>query len=114
MARLIRGNVGVPRFETVTRVIKCFGRVPMFYYLAHILLIHILAVIAAWLSGYTFNDMVLHGGVNAEPALKGFGFPLIVVYVVWMLVVVLLYPLCKMFDRYKIENGQRKWWLSYL
>jgi len=102
------------RLFRISQAIKCFGRVPMFYYLAHILLIHIFALIAAWLSGYTFGSMFLHGPVYMEPALKGYGFPLIVVYVVWLLVVVLLYPLCKIFDRYKMENGQRTWWLSYV
>jgi uncharacterized membrane protein len=111
VARLNRGNAGVPRLAAVTR---CYGCVPMFYYLAHILLIHILAMIAAWLSGYTFGNMVLHGPVIIEPALKGYGFPLVVVYVVWLLVVVLLYPLCKMFDRYKTAHVQDKWWLSYI
>jgi len=40
-----------------------------------------------------------------------FGFNLWVVYAVWIAVVVLLYPLCKWYNRYKAEHSQ--WWLSY-
>ena len=46
-------------------------------------------------------------------ALKGFGFNLIAVYLIWIAVIVLLYPLCKKFDSYK-QNHKEKWWLSYL
>ena len=42
----------------------------------------------------------------------GFGYSLWVVYVVWMLIVVSLYPLCRWFG--KIKAGRRYWWLSYL
>ncbi|MEP7318186.1 MAG: hypothetical protein ABI921_05585, partial [Panacibacter sp.] len=45
--------------------------------------------------------------------IKGYGFSLSVVYLVWIAVVVVLYPLCKRFDRYK-QQHKEKWWLSYL
>ncbi|MFT3704851.1 MAG: hypothetical protein QM802_20970 [Agriterribacter sp.] len=48
-----------------------------------------------------------------SPNLAGSGFSLPVVYLVWVLVVVLLYPLCKYYDRYK-QAHKEKWWLSYL
>jgi uncharacterized membrane protein len=98
-----------------TNFVTIFGRTPMFYYLAHILLIHILATFAALLSGYPLQSMILHTGVNFEPVLKeGYGFPLIIVYLVWMVVILLLYPLCKWFDKYKRKNVNSKWWLSYV
>lgn len=102
-------------YQPWTQFITIFGRVPMFYYLAHILLIHILAIFAAWLSGYTFGDMVLSTAVNDAPQLKsGYGFPLVITYLVWVTVVVLLFPLCKWFDKYKRDNVGKKEWLSYL
>ena len=84
----------------LTKKITIFGRVPMFYYLAHILLIHILATIAALMTGYP-EMIVLNNGVNFIPALKGYGFDLAIVYLVWIGLVLLLYPFCKWFDRYK-------------
>jgi uncharacterized membrane protein len=95
--------------------IVVFGRVPMFYYLAHILAIHILAVIAAIFFSNTpwMNIAVLNDGVNSTPALKGFGYNLAVVYLVWAGLILLLYPFCKRFDDYKRANVLQKPWLSY-
>ncbi len=99
--------------NTLTKKIAVFGRVPMFYYLAHILLIHILASIAALITGYPAM-IVLNNGVNAIPELKGYGFDLSTVYLVWIGLILFLYPCCKWFDRYKKINQSKKWWLSYL
>jgi uncharacterized membrane protein len=96
-----------------SRMALTLGRVPMFYYLLHIYLIHILAVIAAVATGYRVKDMVFSTWVTDSPNLKGYGFNLSVVYVVWIFVVLSLYPLCKWFARYK-ANHREQWWLSYL
>jgi len=90
-----------------------FGRVPFFYYILHLYLIHILAMGAAQLTGYGWQIMILPDWIGYIPALKGYGFPLWIVYTVWVAVILLLYPLCKKFDRYK-SNHKEKWWLSYL
>jgi len=94
--------------------ITVFGRVPMFYYLVHIPLIHGLAILAAMASGHSAADMVnLTTWVTANPQLKGYGFSLPVVYVVWIGVILLLYPVSRRFDVYKRANQSRQWWLSY-
>jgi uncharacterized membrane protein len=98
----------------ISQRIKILGRVPMFYYLLHLYLIHILAVIAAVLSGYEASDMVFNTWVTDSPNLVGYGFKLWVVYAVWISVVIILYPLCKWYDRYRITNQREKWWLSYV
>ena len=90
-----------------------FGRVPFFYYIIHIYLIHILAMIAAQLSGFGWHAMILHKFVTQVEELKGYGFPLWVVYAVWASVIISLYPLCKRFADYKMAHKE-KWWLSYL
>lgn len=90
-----------------------FGRVPFFYYILHLYLIHLIALIFAEFSGFGWRSMILHNWVTESPALKGYGFPLWVVYTVWIFVIVLLYPLCKKFDTYK-QAHKEKWWLSYL
>lgn len=90
-----------------------FGRVPFFYYILHLFLIHGLALVAAELTGFGWRSMILTDWVIFVPELKGFGFNLAVVYVVWMLVIVSLYPLCRKFDRYKLAHKEQ-WWLSYL
>ncbi|MCF0061774.1 heparan-alpha-glucosaminide N-acetyltransferase domain-containing protein [Dyadobacter chenwenxiniae] len=94
-------------------VVSVFGRVPMFYYLAHLYLIHMMAMGAAVLSGYEWADMILTTSVNNAIALKGYGFNLPIVYIIWIAVVLILYPICKKFDQYKRANQSTKWWLSY-
>jgi hypothetical protein len=86
------------------------GRVPMFFYLAHIYLIHTLALLAAKFSGYNWNDMISQKPLI--PVINGYGFPLAIVYLTWLIIVSLLYPLCKWYDDYKSRHN--KWWLSYL
>ena len=90
-----------------------FGRVPFFYYILHLYLIHLLAVFAAYFTGFGWQAMVLPTFITRVEALKGYGFNLITVYLVWIVVILLLYPLCKKFDNYK-QSHKEKWWLSYL
>ncbi|MBX9733598.1 MAG: heparan-alpha-glucosaminide N-acetyltransferase domain-containing protein [Chitinophagaceae bacterium] len=90
-----------------------FGRVPFFYYILHLYLIHFLALIAAELTGFGWQKMILPTFPTRVEALKGYGFNLVTVYLIWIFVIVLLYPLCKKFDTYK-QNNKDKWWLSYL
>jgi uncharacterized membrane protein len=94
-----------------------FGRVPLFYFILHFYLIHALAVIAAWLrygtaaAKFTFSPLPsMRGPRDLFPA--EFGYSLWVVYAVWILTVVALYPLCRWFA--KIRSTRRDWWLSYL
>lgn len=90
-----------------------FGRVPFFYYILHLYLIHFLALIAAELTGFGWQKMILPTFPTRVEALKGYGFNLVTVYLIWIFVIALLYPLCKKFDTYK-QNNKDKWWLSYL
>lgn len=90
-----------------------FGRVPFFYYILHIYLIHALAMIAAQLTGFGWQSMVLDTPVWFAEGLVGYGFSLPIVYVVWIAVVLALYPACVWFNRLK-SNNRQWWWLSYL
>jgi len=90
-----------------------FGRVPFFYYIIHIYLIHLIAIGLATLSGFVWEkNMILVAWGIMENPIPGYGFPLWVVYVVWISVILVLYPICKKFDRYK-QGNKDKWWLSY-
>jgi uncharacterized membrane protein len=90
-----------------------FGRVPMFFYILHIFVIHLVAVVTAETTGYDWSDMILTNWVSASPGLRGYGFNLITVYIIWMVLMVLFYPLCKWYDHYKHAHRD-KWWLSYI
>ena len=102
--------------EIKGRIAKGFisiGRVPMFFYILHIYFIHLGAMLAISLSGHPWTDMLLTTWPWMEPQLKGYGFSLGVTYLVWLLLILLLYPLCVWYDRYKTLHKE-KWWLSYL
>jgi len=90
-----------------------FGRVPFFYYILHIYLIHALALLAAELTGFGWDSMVLDKPVWLSDSLVGYGFSLPVVYLIWIGVVLALYPLCVWYDKLK-SNNRKWWWLSYL
>lgn len=83
-----------------------FGRVPMFYYLLHAPLIHLLAVAVAWP-----NYQVPLGSFLGTPHVIGYGYGLGVVYAVWILVVMLLYPACRWFA--DLKHRRKDAWLSY-
>jgi uncharacterized membrane protein len=85
------------------------GRVPMFYYILHIYLIHLLALGAAQVTGFGWQAMIC----DLFPEVTGYGFSLGVVYLIWIAIVLMLYPLCKWYDKYKTAHKEQ-WWLSYL
>lgn len=90
------------------------GRVPMFYYITHIFIIHMAACVAAALTGWGFEAMILEGWVTELDRLQGYGFNLWVVYLIWVaMTVLILYPLSKVYHDYKFNNRD-KWWLSYI
>lgn len=96
----------------VVNFFSVFGRVPFFFYIIHIYLIHFLALIVAEFTGFGWQKMILPALPFRVEELKGFGFNLVVVYLIWILIIAMLYPLCKKFDTYK-QNNKDKWWLSY-
>jgi uncharacterized membrane protein len=85
-----------------------FGRVPFLFYVAHLYLVHAIAVAAGVWQGYPVSSMLVFHGFT--PA--GFGFGLPVIYLVWILVVAALYPLCRRYA--ELKGRSRAWWLSYL
>ena len=97
----------------VTEIFRVYGRVPMFYYILHFYLIHILVVIGFYAQGFPNSKIVSPNSPFLFRPTE-FGYSLGVVYLIWLFVVIILYPVCKKYDRYKTANANRKWWLSYL
>lgn len=89
-----------------------FGRVPFFYYIIHIFIIHLAALLMAQLTGFGWQKMILTTMPSRAVALRGFGYNLITVYLIWIALIAILYPICRRFDRYK-QNNKGRWWLSY-
>lgn len=104
-------NGGMPRW---LRPALVYGKVPLFYFILHFLLIHLLAVAAAWMR---FGDV---SGLFQSPSLDRFPFTappgwaasLPVIYLIWAGVVVALYPVCRWYAGVKARRTD--WWVSYL
>lgn len=102
------------RNGAVVKVISVYGRVPMFYYLIHIYIIHLAALIASAVTpGQDWNIWLLKEPIWFTKELRGYGFSLPVAYLFWITIVAALYPFCNWYDRYK-QKHKEKWWLSYL
>lgn len=102
----LRGPVG--------RILLTFGAVPLFFYVLHVYVVHGLAILANAAAGHEiggmFNYMV--NGFTNSPLMKDLGFGLVGVYVAWVAVLVILYPVCRWWMGVKARR--REWWLSYL
>jgi uncharacterized membrane protein len=95
----------------LSRILVVYGRVPLFYYVLHLYLIHILAILVA----LVFHQPILHGSVIADFATKpaGYGHGLPFIYAMWILAVAILYVPCLWFM--ELRSRHRDWtWFSYL
>ena len=89
-------------------VLALMGRVPLFYYVLHLGLIHALALIIGTLAGFEPRAFL-----TAWPFLpRGWGYGLPVIFALWAAVVLALYPACRWFAAVKAEG--RDTWLRYL
>lgn len=95
------------------RPIVTFGKVALFYYVAH--LFHAAALLAVVLAGYPWHTTVFLGSqAQPSPLLKGrFGFGLAGTQAVWAAIVVLMYPLCARWNALKARH-EGAWWISYV
>lgn len=97
-----------------TNPLIVFGRVPLFYFVVHLFLIHGLAVLLAALryghAGFMLSPLPSMGGPMVYP--PDYGYGLGGVYTLWLAVVIVMYPLCRWFAG--VKRRRRDWWLSYL
>ena len=89
------------------QVLKVYGQVPFFYYILHIYIIHLTSVIL-----FNINGFGLRSAVPGAESINDIGFPLYIVYLVWLAVLALLYPLCVWYSGYKKTHNH--WWLKYI
>ena len=85
--------------------IAVYGRVPLFYYVLHIFLIHGLAIALAWPA--LGAAAILHSFMGG-----GLALPLPAVWALWIAVVVVLYPACRWFA--DVKRRSQAAWMSYL
>ena len=106
------------RFDLRSRnPLVAFGRVPLFYFILHFYLIHLIAVVIDFVRygraalAFTFMPLPTMGGeAGLFPA--SYGLPLWGVYLVWLFVLVFLYPVCLWYGN--VKSQRRGGWLQYL
>jgi uncharacterized membrane protein len=90
------------------KFVAVFGRVPLFFYVLHLYVIHILAFYVALI--FKQNAVwLLYGGFMMNPAPPGYGHGLPFVYAMTALAVVMLYPMCRGFMRLKQKHPDCVW-----
>ncbi|MCU1283845.1 MAG: hypothetical protein JWO13_195 [Acidobacteriales bacterium] len=90
--------------------ILVFGRVPMFYYILHLFLIHAMAIAVAVLFRQPAKWLI--GGAFFNGPAIGYGHGLAFVYLMWLLAVFILYFPCKWYAG--VKERRKDWWLSYV
>ena len=92
-------------------ILKVFGKVPFFFYVSHFLIIHLGSRVFYYITlGENINFFRLMAMGEDFP--NGYLPRLWLVYVVWGVLMVFLYFLCKWYGNYKATHGY--WWLKYL
>jgi uncharacterized membrane protein len=94
----------------VAEMLHTLGRVPLFFWLLHVPLIHLIAL------GFSlgrYGEVIPWLYRNPPTELpEGYGYGLVVVYAVTLAVVAVLYPICRWFA--EVKRRRREAWLSYL
>jgi uncharacterized membrane protein len=99
--------------SAVTRWLAVFGRVPFFFYLLHIPLIHLLAMGVSFIRlGEVSPWLFANHPMGNPPAPPGYMWSLGLLYLVWAIAVGLLYVPCRWFAG--VKSRRRDWWLGYL
>lgn len=106
-----RVDSGNTKPNLVSKALILFGRVPLFYYVCHLYLIHLLALVVTSVAGQP-NDWIGFGANPAASRPEGYGFGLPVVHLAWIGVTLILYVICRAYERYKRTHTYA--WLKYL
>ena len=94
-----------------TNIVRVYGKTPLFYFLVHWYLIHPLVFVMVFLQGFKPSDLVL--GSNFGRPKTGSGLELWAIYLIWILTVLVMYPLCQWYGTYK-ERHKAQTWLRYI
>jgi uncharacterized membrane protein len=92
----------------ISDALVTLGRAPLAFYISHLYLIHALAIALGIAQGFAAGQFLTHYRFFPQ----GFGVGLLGVYVIWILVVIALYPFCRWVAAVKARR--QDWWLSYV
>lgn len=93
--------------------IRVFGRVPFFYYILHIPLIHLLAIVVSLVrTGEVTPWLFANHPMGNPPPPDGYTWPLGLLYGVFAVALFILYFSCRWFA--EIKARRTEWWMKYL
>ena len=95
---------------TVARLLTTYGRVPLFFYVGHIFVVHAVAVLIAFAQSGTWRR--IQAVTHPEAIPPWFGLSLPGVYVTWACVVAAMYVPCRALDHRK--STRAAWWWRYV
>jgi len=98
--------------EGKLKFFKVYGSVPLFYYLIHWYVIRAFLIVIFLAKGYHWSDFVFYEQTLGRPK-NDDGLTLPLVYLAWLIVILIMYPICKWYSNYKSQNPD-KTWLRYL
>jgi uncharacterized membrane protein len=98
----------------LANVLDVYGRVPFFYYVLHVPLIHLIALLVSTLRygrilPWMFGN---HPMMAAPPPPDGYGYGVPVIWIVTLGIVSFLYLPCRWFG--ELKKRRTEWWLSLL
>lgn len=93
--------------NNTTKVISTYGKVPLFYYIIHWYIIHLIMLGMVFLQGFKWDELNFGTFGFGRPQ-SGSGVQLPTVYLIWFIVILILYPLCKWYAKYKSEHRDNK------
>ena len=93
-------------------IVKVYGRVPLFYFVIHFYLVHIILIIILLTQGLNWADLDFTSGTFGRPKGVISGINLAGIYIIWVGVVLALYKPCQWFGKFKSKHDY--WWLRYV
>jgi uncharacterized membrane protein len=97
--------------DSIKKVTSVYGKVPLFFFIIHLYILHPIMFLIVFAQGYSSSDLLFGFNLGRPKAISGLSLGY--TYLVWIAVVIMLYPLCKWYRRYKERHKENKW-LKYL
>lgn len=97
----------------IADAIALFGRVPFFFYVLHIPLIHTFALVVSFITlGEISPWLFANHPMGNPPPPDGYAWSLSMLYLVWGIALAVLYVACRWFA--EVKSKRTEWWLKYL
>ena len=93
---------------SIGKVLTVYGSVPLFYFILHFLIIHVILIAILFLQGFSWSAFEFATGTFGRPKILPSGIELKYVLLLWVILVPLLYKPCIWFKKYK-QQSQRTW-----